>query len=344
MTATTLIKAEKIGVVGRITLTRPEALNAINREMIAAIHGQLDQWRDDPAVKVVVFTGEGRAFCAGGDIKAVWEKAVAAEHTGAFFWEEYRMDYAIHHYPKPVLSLMNGFVMGGGAGISILGKYRVACETTRFAMPETAIGFYPDAGGTFFLSRLEPSLARYLGLTGARIDGADCLYAGLATHFVAQEKFPALIEDLAKTGDVEAVLAAYGQAAPDSALASHRGELDRLFGTDNLAEILTLAQASDSDWGRGVAQGLASVSPSSMALTLLQLRWGKGKSLADCLTMEYRLSIGRTRQNDFKEGVKAKLVEKGATPHWRPETLADVNWPELEALFAPLSEAELLLP
>jgi len=334
------IRAETVGRLGRITLTRPSALNALTRTMIRQMHAQLDQWAEDPGISAIVLQGEGRAFCAGGDIKAVWEAVGRDEHPGGFFWDEYLLDHAVHHFPKPVVSLMDGFVMGGGAGISILGSHRVATENTRFAMPETAIGFYPDAGGTFFLGRLEPAVARYLGLTGARIDGADCLHCGLATHYVAAEKLDELQAAMAEGTDLEQALTRFASHPGDSGLSRDAQNIARIFGRDDLESILEGVALDQGDFGSRCRDLLAQDSPSSMLLTLLQLEWGAGRSLAESLRMEYRLSLRRTRSNDFKEGVRARLVDRSRPPAWSPLASRD----ELMALFAPLDEAELPLP
>jgi len=333
------IRAEIVGRLGRITLIRPEALNALTRTMIRDIHAQLLEWAENPSISAIVLRGEGRAFCAGGDIKAVWEAVGRDEHPGGFFWDEYLLDHYIHHYPKPVVSLMDGFVMGGGAGISILGSHRVATEATRFAMPETAIGFYPDAGGTYFLSRLAPDIARYLGVTGARIDGADCLHCGLATHFVPAAKLDELEAAMAHGPDLETALSEFSAHPGESGLDRDRGAIRRVFGREELAGILAALDAEQSPWGEQARSLVAGAAPSSMALTLLQLRQGAGKTLAETLIVEYRLSLRQTRSNDFHEGVRARLVDRSRPPSW--SDLASEA--ALLALFAPLDEAELPL-
>ena len=333
------IRAERLGRLGKITLTRPQALNALTRSMIREIHTVLRLWAEDSSISAVLLRGEGRAFCAGGDIKAVWEAVGRDEHPGGFFWDEYLLDHAIHHFPKPVVSFMDGFVMGGGAGISILGSHRIATEATRFAMPETAIGFYPDAGGTFFLSRLDPVIARYLGVTGVRIDGADCLQCGLATQFVASAKLEELEQDMAEGSDLEQALAKHSSHPGEAPLDRDAKTIARVFGYDDLPTLLEALGLEDNDWGSRTRELAAGASPSSMALTLAQLKWGAGKSLAECLVMEYRLSLRRTRSNDFQEGVRARLVDRSKPPAW--SDLAEEA--ELATLFVPLDEPELPL-
>ena len=333
------VRAERLGRLGRIILNRPEALNALTRTMIRQMHAQLLAWAEDPSVSAIVVEGEGRAFCAGGDIKAVWETVGRDEHPGGFFWDEYLLDHYVHHYPKPIVSLMDGFVMGGVAGISILGSHRVATEATRFAMPETAIGFYPDAGGTYFLGRLDPVVARYLGVTGARIDGADCLHCGLATHYVPAARLPDLVAAMAAEPDLETVLAQFSSHPGASALDRDGEAVRRVFVHDDLPSILSALKAETSAWGDQTRTLIAGAAPSSMALTLLQLREGGGKTLADTLVVEYRLSLRRTRSRDFHEGVRSRLVDRSQPPAWS-ELASDA---ELTALFAPLDEAELPL-
>ncbi len=345
MTSDRHIQAEIIGRLGRITLTRPAALNALTRAMIVEIHAQLRAWQTAPDVEAVLLRGEGRAFCAGGDIKAVWEAVGRNAPYSDFFWDEYLLDHAIHVYPKPVISFLDGFVMGGGAGISMLGSHRVATGRTAFAMPETAIGFYPDAGGTFFLSLLPLPLARYLGMTGARIDGADCAWCGLATHYIPSERLDAVEADLAANGagGVEAALAKHQAPPPSSALERQAAAIDRSFGTAHLPEILGNLAAESGDWAEATRAHVATLSPYCMALTLRQLETGRALSLAQALVREYRMSLRMALGNDFREGVRAKLVERGYVPRWRSATAAELDPAALDALFAPLEEAELPL-
>ncbi|OIQ93120.1 putative enoyl-CoA hydratase echA8 [mine drainage metagenome] len=345
MTSDRHIQAEIIGRLGRITLTRPAALNALTRAMIVEIHAQLRAWQTCPEVEAVLLRGEGRAFCAGGDIKAVWEAVGRGAPYSGFFWDEYLLDHAIHVYPKPVISLLDGFVMGGGAGISMLGSHRVATERTAFAMPETAIGFYPDAGGTFFLSRLPLPLARYLGMTGARIDGADCAWCGLATHYIPSARLAQVEAELAAegAGALEVLLSRHRAPPPESALSGQAAAIDRSFGVADLPGILANLAAETGDWAETTRAHVATLSPTCMALTLRQLETGRGLSLAQALVREYRMSLRMALGNDFREGVRAKLVERGYVPRWRQATADAVAPAALDALFAPLDQAELPL-
>jgi enoyl-CoA hydratase/carnithine racemase len=312
--------------VGRLTLNRPKALNALDPPMIAAIAAALAEWRDDPAVHAVVIdSASDRAFCAGGDIRAVRAHVIAGE-TGIverFFAEEYALNAAIAEYPKPYVALIDGICMGGGIGVSVHGRVRVATEAALFAMPETAIGMFPDIGATFFLPRLPGELGVFLGLTGARVAGADAVHAGLATHFVPRELLPALRSALPHEG-VEAI-AEYARTLPPFSLAPHREAIDRCFSAPTVAEIISRLAAEGTEWAAATLATLAGHSPTALAVSLAAIRRGAALDLRAALDAELRLTRVVTRHPDFAEGVRAMVVDKDRRPRWTPARVDQVD-------------------
>jgi len=307
------------GRIGHLLLNRPRALNALDQDMIRAIAQALTAWRDDPAIHAVVIEGAGdRAFCAGGDIRAVRDAAIAGEHgmIRDFFVEEYAMNAQIAAFPKPYVALIDGFCMGGGIGVSVHGQIRVATEGAQFAMPETAIALFPDIGATYVLPRLPGQLGMYLGLTGARLTGADAVYAGLATHYVLRAALPALRTDLAEQG--AAAVAAYAQALPAFSLAPHRAAIDRCFGQDSVESIEQALAAEGTAWADETLAGLRRMSPSSLRWSFDIIRAGATRELAACLEAELDLVLLVTRHADFIEGVRAMVVDKDRKPVWGP--------------------------
>jgi enoyl-CoA hydratase len=314
------------GRIGRILLNRPTALNAIDLPMIRACAQALDQWRDDPHVHAVVIEGAGdRAFCAGGDIRALRQYELDGEHhrAEAFFREEYELNLAIATYPKPYAAQIDGICMGGGIGVSMHAPYRVATEHAAFAMPETAIGFFPDIGATFFLPRLPGQLGAYLGLTGLRLQGADAVHAGLATHFTRREDLPALSRALAEDGP--AALARYVAPLPAFSLAPHRAAIDHCFGTDSVPEIVRRLEAVGGEWAAKTLATLRSVSPSALCWTFAALRRGAHLTLPQCQAAELALTRTAMQHPDFAEGVRAMVVDKDRKPRWQPARIEDVD-------------------
>jgi len=340
------------GALGVIHLNRPRALNALTREMCVAIRKQLGVWKREAQVAAVLIEGAGdRAFCAGGDVVKVARAAQEGrDDWWRFFHEEYRMNSAIAHFPKPYVAFIDGITMGGGVGVSVHGDYRVATERTLFAMPETGLGLIPDVGGTHVLPRLPGATGIYLALTGYRARAADCFYLGVATHVVPSGALAALRDRLgteAGTGG-EAVRAALDAAAVDpgdAPLAVHRDAIDRHFSHDSIEAILDSLAADASEWAAKTREELMAKSPTSLRLSLAALRRGATLDLDECLRMEYRI-VHRimTMDKDFFEGVRALLIDKDKAPKWRPARLADVDDATIEAHFAGLGEAELRLP
>lgn len=296
---------------GRITLTRPKALNALTHDMANAVHAALDEWRDDPAVKLVILDAEGeRAFCAGGDIAAVYHGGRAGDHGVGrrFFSDEYRMNAAIADYPKPIVAFMQGFVMGGGVGLGGHASHRVVGDTTQVAMPESGIGLIPDVGGTWLLARAPGRIGEYLGLTGARMGAGDAIHARFADLYLPEAEWDAAKDRLAQTGDV-AVL--QGQTPPPAPLATR--DLSAYDGK-TVAEIITaLEAAGDEDSLKPIRRN----SPLSMAATLAMVRAArKDGRIQDSLSREYRFTHRATESSDFLEGVRAQIIDKDRNPNW----------------------------
>jgi enoyl-CoA hydratase len=328
------VLAEASRGVGRLTLNRPRALNALDRPMIEAIAAHLAAWRDDPAIRLVTIEGAGgRAFCAGGDVRAI--RALALEgrtaEVEAFFVAEYSVNRMIAEYPKPYVALIDGISMGGGLGLSAHGSHRVVTEHATMAMPETAIGLFPDIGATYFLPRLPGATGMYLALTGARVSPGDALHTGLATQFVPRATLEALKEGLAREGI--AAVAAHAAPPPESLLAADRPAIDRCFGAPSLAGILDALEAEGTAWAKATAATLAQMSPTSLSVTFEALRRGAAMTLPECLAMELTLTRGVTRHPDFAEGVRAQVIDKTRDPRWRPASLAEVDEADIAALF-----------
>ncbi|KAI5091185.1 3-hydroxyisobutyryl-CoA hydrolase, mitochondrial, partial [Silurus meridionalis] len=344
---------EKVGNAGVITLNRPKALNALNLSMIRLLYPQLKKWESDSETDLVIIKGAGgKAFCAGGDIRAVTEAGKSGGSLAQdFFREEYILNNAIGTYRKPYVALIDGITMGGGVGLSVHGHFRVATEKTLFAMPETAIGLFPDVGGGYFLPRLQGKLGLFLALTGFRLKGRDVQRSGVATHFVQSEKISALEKDLVglkspSARDVAAVLDSYqDQSTLDAekpfVLQQHTGAIDRLFEGSSVEEILEKLQKDQSVFAHKQVETLLKMSPTSLKFTFRQLQAGASLSLQEVLVMEYRLSQACMRGHDFYEGVRAVLIDKDQSPKWKPATLAEVSEQSVEESFASLGDKDL---
>ena len=333
---------------GRLTLNRPPALHALNTQMCQMMARALLAWRDDPAVQAVMLDHTGpRGFCAGGDIRMIMESGardgVAAR---AFFAEEYRLNALLFGYGKPVVALMDGVVMGGGVGISAPATYRVATEKTVFAMPETGIGLFPDVGGGWFLPRLVGETGMWLALTGARLKAADCLLLGLATDYVPQVEVEALkAQLLADPGALDTLLTESEADAGEPPLARHRGDIDRLFGGESVEAILAALEADGGEWATAQLAILKTKSPQALKVAFRQLRQGRDmQSFEAEMAVEYRIAARVCALADFREGVRAVIVDKDNAPRWDPPTLAEVTEQRLDAIFEPLPEGEEWTP
>ncbi|GGE20590.1 3-hydroxyisobutyryl-CoA hydrolase [Polymorphobacter glacialis] len=321
------VLVERRGRALWLTLNRPSALNALNRPMVLAIHRALFDAAADPDVERIVIEGAGeRAFCAGGDVALLArrgrEDKVLFE---GFFHDEYRMNQAIARLVTPYVAILDGVTMGGGVGLSIHGPYRVATERTLFAMPETGIGLIPDVGGTHALSRLPGEIGTWLALTGARLQAADCVHAGIATHFVPAERL-AVLRDLLATGeeDVGEILSTLDAPAGESSLEALQDGIDFHFAHDSVEEILASLDDGD-DWAQAQAAAIRTMSPTSCKLTLLGLRMGADAAIEDALVTEYRMVCEIRNGHDFFEGVRAQLIDKDRKPLWSPASLAGVS-------------------
>jgi len=325
------------GRIGRVTLNRPQALNALDPSMLDALAATLDAWRTDPGVHAVVTEGAGgRAFCAGGDVRTLRDASLHGLHAGieSFFVREYALNLAIATYPKPCIALVDGICMGGGIGISVHGAYRAASEAAMFAMPETAIGLFPDIGASYILPRLRGAVGMWMALTGARLGGADAVWAGLATHFVPRARMATLADELAEHG--VAALAAAAEPPP-AELPALIEVIDRCFGASSVAEILRRLEAEDTakngGWAREQVAALRRLAPSSTLWTFELLRRGAERTLPECLDAEFALMLHATRRPDFLEGVRAMVVDKDRSPRWSPARIEDVDPSDLAALF-----------
>ena len=319
------VLASRDGRVGRLKLDRQKALNALDLPMIRFIQQTLDLWREDDAVEAVVVEAEGRAFCAGGDIRAVRAQVLAGDFTAAeqFFIEEYALNGAIACYPKPYISLINGICMGGGLGISVHGSHRVVSEAAVMAMPETAIGLAPDIGASFFLPRLPGFLGIYLGLCGYRLQGPDIVHAGLGTSFVPSARFPELSAALAQEGP-DAIVR-FIAPPPPFRLQPEIGAIDRCFSAHSVPGIVARLEAEARPWSQSVLAILRSMSPSSLCWSLASLQAGAHRSLEACLAAELALVTRIIRHPDFAEGVRAMVVDKHRAPRWQPARIEDVD-------------------
>ncbi|XP_070832067.1 3-hydroxyisobutyryl-CoA hydrolase, mitochondrial isoform X2 [Chaetodon trifascialis] len=344
---------EKVGRAGVITMNRPKVLNALNMTMIQQIYPQLMKWENDKETDIVIIRGAGgKAFCAGGDIRAVTEAGKVGDPLAEdFFRHEYILNNAIGACRKPYIALIDGITMGGGVGLSVHGRFRVATEKTLFAMPETAIGLFPDVGGGYFLPRLQGKLGLFLALTGFRLKGRDVQRAGVATHFVESKKISDLEKELVNlkspsAEDVSRVLESFQSQSPlDSekpfVLDKHMSDINRLFSAGSVEGIMQDLKADGSEFAHKQAQTLSRMSPTSLKITYKQLQAGASLSLSDVLVMEYRLSQACMRGCDFYEGVRAVLVDKDQNPKWNPSTLEEVSEQAVEQCFSSLGEKDL---
>jgi len=342
---------ERRGPLALVTLNRPKALNALSTGMIEAFFPRLADWAADPEVAAVVVRGAGeRAFCAGGDIRVIYESGRGDGTAAAsFFREEYRLNHRIFHFPKPYLSLVDGLVMGGGVGVSVHGSHWIATERTLFAMPETGIGMFPDVGGSWFLPRLPGALGLYLGLTGARLMAADCCHAGIASHFVPGARLDALVEALAAAdwlagSPVETASATLAGFAADpglAPLAAERAAIDRCFAGESVEAILAALAREDSDWARQAIETLRSRSPTALKITFRQLREGAERDFDASMVVEYRMSRACIAGHDFLEGIRAVVVDKDNRPVWDPPSLEQVDEALVARHFRPLGADDL---
>lgn len=341
--------------LAQIHLNRPRALNALTLDTVRAMDPTLRQWIDDPAVHAVFVDGAGdKAFCAGGDIRMMWQANRDGDVSAlqAFFGEEYRLNRLIHTYPKPYVSFLDGITMGGGVGISVHGSHRVATERTMFAMPETGIGMFPDVGGTYFLPRLPGKIGMYLGLTGARLGADDCYALGIATHVIPSERRDEVIKALEVAEEeqtsisdaftaVTCILDMYHEDPGPGSLAPLRAQIDSLFNQTSVEDIVDALKADGSDWALKQVDLLSRKSPFALKVTFRQLQLGAQLDFDRCMQIEWRVAQRIAMTADFAEGVRATIVDKDNAPKWAANSLSDVDQADVDALFAPLDVADL---
>lgn len=323
--------------VGILTLNRPKAINSLNDAMVAGMSEALHAWADDDSVHTVLLTGSGeRGLCAGGDVVALYHSAKADDGAAQRFWyDEYLLNAYIGSYPKPYVALMDGIVMGGGVGVASHGSVRIATDTTKMAMPEVGIGFIPDVGGTYLLSRAPGALGLHAALTGAPFSGADAIAMGFADHYVPHDKLDAFIESVIADG-VEDALATYAIDPPASPLLEQRDWIDECYAGDTVADILAALGGHDATAAQDAAKLIATRSPIALAVTLEAVRRAaKLETLEDVLQQEYRTSSASVKSHDFVEGIRAQLVDKDRNPQWSPASLSAVTPADVEAYFVP---------
>ncbi len=345
---------ERCGDWGVVTLNNEKSLNALDWDMVKAMYAELSDWAARNDVKAVLVKSNGeKAFCAGGDIRWLYENGRGdPAGTSEFYRDEYTNNALIYHYPKPYVAVIDGIVMGGGVGISVHGDFRVAGDATLFAMPETGIGLFPDVGGGHFMPRLHDGLGLYYALTGARAKAADCMAAGLATHYVPSEKQGELVSALVETSlgahahaDIEAVLDIFAADPGHAGINDSRGDVARLFeARETLEDLISGFRSDASAFAGDMLKTLSRMSPTSLAITFEQMKRGHTLDFDDNMKMEFRIVRRVMEGHDFYEGVRAQIIDKDREPQWSPATLDDVRENEIAAYFAPLGDTELRLP
>lgn len=336
----------KVGKAGHVTLNRPKALNALTHQMCLDLEVAMIDWAADDTVGLLLIDAMGeKAFCAGGDIVGIYNAGKKGQIENALkFWrDEYRLNYAISTYAKPYVAIMDGIVMGGGVGVSAHGSHRVVTERTMFAMPECAIGLIPDVGGTYLLGKMPGACGEYAGLTGARLTGADCIYAGLADYFVPSEKLGDLKTALLDTGDV-AVLQEFAIAPDGSALEENRASLDAVFALGTIGEILQSVQDDPSDFAKTALRGLSRGAPLLLKTTLAAIRAARDDgSLLGALRNEYRIVSTALQDGELVEGIRAAVIDKDRSPKWKYPTLESVPQDMIERLYRPAKDGDFII-
>ena len=320
---------EEKNETGIILLNNPKVLNALDLEMAELFFSKLNQWQYNNNIKRVLLKGEGKAFCAGGDVKSMFLSSGVSDLKKKFLFTEYKLNYAISQFKKPYLSIWDGIVMGGGAGLSIYGNARIATENAKFAMPETAIGFFPDVGGSYFLSKIPNNLGLYLGLTGDIIGAKEMLFLGLATHFHYSKNIGNVEQNYINNG-----LVSYPEniETTDSELLNNIKFIEETFLGD-IHSILKKLKQSKLEFAKKKFDHLMNRCPMSLAITVELLDRAKKLSLKECLEMEFQLSQNVVYRDDFNNGIEAVLVTKTYNPTWNPKSIHDINYDEVKKLF-----------
>jgi len=339
---------EKRGGVGLITLNRPKALNALNQPMVLEIHPKMIEWADDDEVQAVVIQAAGdRAFCAGGDI--LWLRNNGLENRPkalSFFWDEYRLNRYIKHYPKPYIAFIDGITMGGGCGLSVHGDFRVATERTTYAMPETGIGLFPDVGGSFFMPRCPGETGMYSAITGDRLKSGDALFLGIATSYTPSDKLDDVLKalteaDLKDRETIGGILQDFHEHPGDSHVEHLQGQIDVIFDEDSLEGVVEKLNNNGSEFAQKTLKTISTKSPTSMKVTFRQMREGARLDFDECMKMEYRIVSRVMAGHDFYEGVRAVIVDKDNSPQWDPNTLEAVTDADVDEYFRLSPEQDL---
>ena len=332
------------GAAGHLSLNRPKALHALTLDMCHSMSGALSDWATDDCIKaVIVDHSEGRGFCAGGDIAFLRNSALNDGGTSGrkFFHDEYQLNHQMFTYAKPIVAFMDGITMGGGVGISQPARFRVATEHTRLAMPETGIGLFPDVGGGWYLSRIGGRVGQFLALTGARLDGAECLWAGLATHYLPSESLEEAKERISAGHEPGGVLSALSVTPPEARIEGNATAIRKHFASDRYEDIIASLEADDSEWAAKELATLSTKSPQTCKVALRQLAQSAAlEDFADNMRMEYRIASRVLTRPDFAEGVRAVITEKTNDPKWDPATPEGVSEELLDSIFAPLPADE----
>ena len=326
--------------VGLITLNRPKAINSLNQTMVDALSAVLTRWEGDDAVRAVVLSGAGeRGLCAGGDVVAVYESARRDGVEVRKFWrDEYLLDGQVGRFAKPYVSLMDGIVMGGGVGVSAHGSVRVVTETSKVAMPEVGIGFIPDVGGAFLLSRTPGALGLHAALTGAPFSGADAIAMGFADHYVPHAQLDAFAHAIADAG-IDSALAAHAIEPPPSDLLAQRDWIDECFSGETVEDVVAALRSHDAGPAQDAANLIATRSPIAVSVALEAVRRAaKMETLEDVLIQDYRVSSASARSHDLVEGIRAQIIDKDRNPKWSPATLAEITAADVEAYFEPVED------
>ncbi|MDE0305551.1 MAG: enoyl-CoA hydratase/isomerase family protein [Albidovulum sp.] len=334
------------GFAGRVTLNRPEALNALTYEMCLAIEKAFDAWREDPEVRLAIIEGEGeRAFCSGGDIAEMYRTGTAGDYEyGRRFWsDEYRLNAKISEWPKPVVSFLHGYTMGGGVGVGCHGTHRIVCENSRIAMPECGIGLVPDVGGSLILARAPGRLGEYLASTAAHMGPADALLAGFADVFVPRENWLGIKRNLTESGDTGRI-AQFAAHAPPGRLDKVRECVDDIFAKKDIGEIVEALKYRSTETCARILESIRRNSPLSVAVAVALVRLQRSSStLREALRLEYRFTSRAAEHGDFLEGIRAKIIDKDGTPKWRHRAAEEVPAEDVARMLAPLSDSSLEL-
>jgi enoyl-CoA hydratase len=334
------VLTEVEGSVGLITLNRPKAINSLNQHMVDALAAILTDWADDDAVRAVVLSGAGeRGLCAGGDVVSIYHSARKDGVEARRFWrDEYLLNAQIAEFPKPYVALMDGIVMGGGVGVSAHANTRVVTDTSKIAMPEVGIGFIPDVGGVYLLSRAPGGLGLHAALTGAPFSGADAIAMGFADHFVPHGDVEAFRRAVVTDG-VDNALDKYAVEPPPSELAAQRTWIDECFAGDTVEDIVAALRGHDGGPANDAGNLIATRSPIALSVTLAAVRRATNlKTLKDVLVQDYRVSSASLRSHDLVEGIRAQLIDKDRNPKWSPAQLSAVTAADVETYFAPVDD------